>query len=119
MIPVGSVRILIVSSLDSQVTRARTRERSSPLIPPEDIRFMPRKKFGRNRKNRCRFCTPEGCPRPAYVDYKDVGLLKKLCTNQSKMFSRKRSGNCAAFQRASSDAVKRARFMALIPYVGE
>ena len=63
---------------------------------------MPRKKFGRNRKNRCRFCTPEGCPRPAYVDYKDIGLLKKLCTNQSKMFSRKRSGNCAAFQRASS-----------------
>ena len=85
----------------------------------EDTRFMPRKKFGRNRKNRCRFCTPEGCPRPAYVDYKDVGLLKKLCTNQSKMFSRKRSGNCAAFQRASSDAIKRARFMALVPYVGE
>ena len=80
---------------------------------------MPRKKFGRTRKNRCRFCTPEGCPRPAYVDYKDVSLLKKLCTNQSKMFSRKRSGNCAAFQRASSDAVKRARFLALIPYVGE
>ena len=80
---------------------------------------MPRKRFGRNRKNRCRFCTPEGCPRPAYVDYKDVGLLKKLCTNQSKMFSRKRSGNCAAFQRASSDAVKRARFMALLPYTGE
>src|SRR4029077_2158765 len=88
-------------------------------ISSEDTRFMPRKRFGRNRKNRCRFCTPEGCPRPAYVDYKDVGLLKKLCTNQSKMFSRKRSGNCAAFQRASSDAVKRARFMALIPYVGE
>src|SRR4029077_14540148 len=86
---------------------------------PEDTRFMPRKRFGRNRKNRCRFCTPEGCPRPAYVDYKDVNLLKKLCTNQSKMFSRKRSVNCAAFQRASSDAVKRARFMALLPYVGE
>src|SRR4051794_37213823 len=89
------------------------------LISSEDTWSMPRKKFGRNRKNRCRFCTPEGCPRPAYVDYKDVGLLKKLCTNQSKMFSRKRSGNCAAFQRASSDAIKRARFMALVPYVGE
>jgi small subunit ribosomal protein S18 len=85
----------------------------------EELRFMPRKRFGRNRKNRCRFCTSDGCPRPAYVDYKDVGLLKKLCTNQSKMFSRKRSGNCAAFQRASSAAVKRARFMALLPYVGE
>jgi small subunit ribosomal protein S18 len=85
----------------------------------EEARFMPRKRFGRNRKNRCRFCTPEGCPRPAYVDYKDVGLLKKLCTNQSKMFSRKRSGNCAAFQRAASTALKNARFMALLPYVGE
>ena len=68
---------------------------------------MPRKKFGRNRKNRCRFCTRDGCPRPAYVDYKDIGLLKKLCTNQNKLFSRKRSGSCAAFQRAASAAVKR------------
>ena len=48
---------------------------------------MPRKRFGRNRKNRCRFCTPEGCPRPAYVDYKDVGLLKKLCTKPKKPWS--------------------------------
>jgi small subunit ribosomal protein S18 len=85
----------------------------------EEIRDMPRKKFGRNRKNRCRFCTRDGCPRPAYVDYKDIGLLKKLCTNQNKVFSRKRSGSCAAFQRAASAAVKRARFMALLPYVGE
>ena len=46
---------------------------------------MPRKKFGRNRKNRCRFCTRDGCPRPAYVDYKDIGLLKKLCTNRNKI----------------------------------
>ena len=71
------------------------------------------------KKLKCRFCPTGEIPRPVYVDYKDVGLLKKLCTNQSKMFSRKRSGNCAAFQRAASDAVKRARFMALIPYVGE
>ncbi len=78
-----------------------------------------RKKLGRGRKNRCRFCTKEGCPRPAFVDYKDVQTLKKLCTSQGKLFSRKRSGNCAAFQRATKDAVKRARFMALLPYVGE
>ena len=80
---------------------------------------MVRKKLGRGRKTRCRFCTREGCPRPAYVDYKDVGLLKKLLTNQNKIFPRKRSGSCAAFQRAASTAVKRARFMALLPYVGE
>ena len=80
---------------------------------------MVRKKMGRGRKNRCRFCTKEGCPRPAFVDYKDVGTLKKLCNTQGKMMSRKRSGNCAAFQRAVKLAVKRARFMALMPYVGD
>src|SRR5262249_27941361 len=80
---------------------------------------MVRKKLGRGRKNRCRFCTKEGCPRPAFVDYKDVQGLKKMCTSQGKVFSRKRSGNCAAFQRAVKDAVKRARYMALLPYVGE
>ncbi|MFO0866919.1 MAG: 30S ribosomal protein S18 [Gemmataceae bacterium] len=73
---------------------------------------MVRKKLGRGRKNRCRFCTKEGCPRPAFVDYKDVATLKKMCTSQGKLFSRKRSGNCAAFQRAVKDAIKRARFMA-------
>jgi small subunit ribosomal protein S18 len=83
------------------------------------VNAMVRKKMGRGRKNRCRFCTKEGCPRPAFVDYKDVQTLKKLCTSQGKLFSRKRSGNCAAFQRAVKDAIKRARFMALMPYVGE
>jgi len=80
---------------------------------------MPRKKMGQGRKNRCRFCTPQGCPRPAYVDYKDITLLKKMVTSQGRMFSRKRSGNCAAFQRAVEAAVKRSRMMALMPYVGE
>jgi len=73
----------------------------------------------RKGKTRCRFCTKEGCPRPAFVDYKDVGSLKKLMTNQGKLFSRKRSGLCATYQRAVSMAVKRARFMGLLPYVGE
>ena len=80
---------------------------------------MVRKKLGRGRKNRCRFCTKEGCPRPVFVDYKDVQSLKKLCTSQGKLFSRKRSGTCAAFQRAVSIAIKRARYMGLMPYVGE
>ncbi len=80
---------------------------------------MVRKKFGKGQKNRCRFCSKEGCPRPAFVDYKDVQGLKKQTTGQGKMYSRKRSGNCAPFQRAVAVAIKRARFMALLPYVGE
>lgn len=79
-----------------------------------------RKKLGTGgRKNRCRFCTPQGCPRPAFVDYKDINGLKKLCTAQGRLLSRKRTGLCAAFQRAVATAVKRARYMALLPYVGE
>ena len=62
---------------------------------------MVRKKFGRGRKNRCRFCTKDGCPRPSFVDYKDVPTLKKLCNIQGKMLSRRRTGNCAAFQHAA------------------
>src|SRR5204862_8202354 len=92
---------------------------STRIGTSEVTTFMVRKKLGRGHKNRCRFCTKEGCPRPAFVDYKAVQGLKKLCTSQGKLFSRKRSGNCSAFQRAVKDAVKRARFMALLPYVGE
>ncbi|MFO0845369.1 MAG: 30S ribosomal protein S18 [Gemmataceae bacterium] len=80
---------------------------------------MALRRLGRGSRKQCRFCTKEGCPRPAFVDYKDVAALKALCSNQGKMLSRKRTGTCAAFQRAVQDAVKRARFMALLPYVGD
>jgi small subunit ribosomal protein S18 len=80
---------------------------------------MIRTKQLRARKNRCRFCTKDGCPRPTFVDYKDVQSLKKLVTSQSKLYSRKRSGLCAPYQRAVSAAVKRARFMGLMSSVGE
>lgn len=80
---------------------------------------MGKQRRGKLSKTRCRFCTAEGCPRPAFVDYKDVATLKKMCDGQGKLFSRRRSGNCAAFQRAAGAAVKRARFMALLPYVAE
>ena len=74
---------------------------------------------GSRGRKRCRFCTKDGCPRPAFVDYKDVQSLKLLVSNQGKMLSRKRTGTCAAFQRAVSDAIKRARFMALLPFTGD
>jgi small subunit ribosomal protein S18 len=80
---------------------------------------MVRKKPQKSRKQRCRFCTKEGCPRPAFVDYKDVATLKRMCTSQGKMMPRKRTGNCAAFQRAVKDAVMRARFLALLSYAGD
>ena len=47
---------------------------------------------------------------------KDLGTLEKLLTNRGKIFSRKRSGNCAGCQRKVKTAIKRARFMALLPF---
>ena len=58
-------------------------------------------------------------PRPMYVDYKNLELLKKLINRQGKIISRRKSGCTAVSQHAVTDAIKRARFMALLPYVGE
>ena len=51
------------------------------------------------------------------IDYKDVATLQRLTSAQGKLFSRKRSGLNAPAQRLVALAVKRARFMALLPYV--
>ncbi len=58
-------------------------------------------------------------PRPMYVDYKDVELLKKLINRHGRIVSRRKSGCTAASQHAVTRAVKRARFMGLLAYVGE
>jgi small subunit ribosomal protein S18 len=58
-------------------------------------------------------------PRPMYVDYKDIELLKKLVNRHGRIVSRRKTGCTAASQHAVTEAIKRARFMALLPYVGE
>jgi small subunit ribosomal protein S18 len=58
-------------------------------------------------------------PRPMYVDYKDLDLLSKLTNRQGKIVGRRKSGCTAVSQHAVTLAVKRARFMALIPYVAD
>ena len=64
--------------------------------------------------SKCRFCRAK----LTMVDYKDIPTLQKLTTVQGKMFSRKRSGNCAKHQRMVKLAVKLARYLALLSYVG-
>ncbi len=67
---------------------------------------------GAREQTQCRFCR-RGIK---YVDYKDIGTLQKLLTNRGKIYSRKRSGNCAGCQRKAKKAIKRARHMALLPF---
>jgi small subunit ribosomal protein S18 len=52
------------------------------------------------------------------VDYKEVDLLRKFMTASNKMMSRKRAGTSSREQRDIRRAIKRARFMALLPYTG-
>lgn len=72
------------------------------------------KKKSRFREQaKCRFCRDKVDD----IDYKETAILGKLLTQHGKMFSRKRSGNCALHQRMVKRAVKRARFIGLLPYV--
>jgi len=73
-----------------------------------------KKKFKRFKQRSCRF-TRLGVE---FIDWKDVQTLQRLCTGQGKILGRKRSGNSARFQRKVEAAIKRARYMALMPYVG-
>lgn len=52
------------------------------------------------------------------VDYKEVELIRKFLTTSSKLMSRRRGGTTAQEQNSLKEALKRARFMALVPYSG-
>ena len=66
----------------------------------------------KQKKKVCIFCKD----RIAYVDFKDVGLLKKFVSERGKIRSRRVSGNCSQHQRDVATAVKNAREMALLPF---
>jgi len=83
-------------------------------VDPRKKRPSKRRKSRFYEQAKCRFCRDK----VGEVDYKDLASLTKLTTQQGKLFSRKRSGNCARHQRSCKRAVKRARFLALLPYVG-
>jgi small subunit ribosomal protein S18 len=65
------------------------------------------------RKRVCRFCEEH----IVYIDFKDTKKLQRFLTDQGKILPRRTSGTCAKHQRMLSTAIKRARHMALIPFV--
>jgi small subunit ribosomal protein S18 len=58
-------------------------------------------------------------PVPLYVNYKDLAYLKQFVTPHARIVGKRRSSVPAAHQRKIDQAIKRARFMALLPYVAE
>ncbi|MDQ5985558.1 MAG: hypothetical protein CSYNP_01270 [Syntrophus sp. SKADARSKE-3] len=71
------------------------------------------KKFFHRRKF-CRFCTDSNLKK---IDYKDFYTLKEFITERGKIMPRRITGNCSKHQRTLTLAIKRARTIALLPFV--
>ena len=69
----------------------------------------------RAKKKVCLFCVDK----VDRIDYKDTAKLKKYITERGKIVPRRISGNCAKHQRQLTTAIKRARIVALLPFVAE
>ena len=69
----------------------------------------------RKRRKVCQFCADKA----AFIDYKDVAKLRRFISERSKILPRRTTGTCAMHQRELTTAIKRARQIALLPYVSD
>ena len=81
----------------------------------EVIKFLSNPNIGSQKKKYCRF-KKNGIK---YIDYKDADYLMYLVNEQGKILPRRLTGTSLKFQRKVSVAIKRARHLALMPYVGD
>ena len=72
------------------------------------------KKYAPKKRN-CTFCADKDLK----IDYKDSAMLRRYVSDRGKIEPRRRSGSCARHQRMLAAAIKRARFIALLPYTPE
>jgi len=93
------------------ITRERERERERDggrgAREGTESRFL--------RRKVCRFCVEKGL----FIDYKDASLLRNYLSERGKIVPRRISGTCAKHQRRVTLAVKRARVVALLPFIDE
>lgn len=76
---------------------------------------MAPRRGGRKRRKVCYFTSNN----ITHIDYKDVDLLKKFISERGKILPRRVTGTSAKYQRKLTSAIKRARIMALLPFVAE
>ena len=74
-----------------------------------------KRRGGMRRKKVCQFCADK----TKSIDYKDVDTLKKYVTERGKILPRRITGRCAMHQREVAKAIKKARVVALMPYIAE
>ena len=80
-----------------------------------EVQQRPARMNNRKRKKVCIFCVDN----VAYIDYKDSAKLRKFISERGKILPRRISGTCAKHQRELTTAIKRARQVALLPYISD
>ncbi len=81
----------------------------------DDIKFLSNPKIGQQKKKYCRF-KKFGI---RYIDYRDTTFLLQFINEQGKLLPRRITGNSLKYQKKVATAVKRARHLALLPYVAD
>jgi len=72
-------------------------------------------RFRRMRRKICSFCVDK----VDYIDYKSVNRLRRFVSERGKILPRRTTGTCASHQRPLTNAIKRARGIALLPFTAE
>ncbi len=81
---------------------------------PYDRDSRPSRPMNRNKRRKvCQFCADK----TEFIDYKDAAKLRRFVSERSKILPRRTTGTCAAHQRELTESIKRARQVALLPYV--
>ncbi len=106
--------------MDTERNEAVAAEATQPAAeaenrPAADAAQRPARPFNRRRKKVCVFCADK----IDSIDYKDTVRLKKCVSERAKILPRRISGACAKHQRQLTIAIKRARHVALMPYIGD
>jgi len=83
-----------------------TQPKDSRTRKPSRGKYIPKRKV-------CFFCRDK----VVYIDYKDAAKLRPYITDRGKISPRRKTGTCAKHQRALTNAIKRARHLALLPFV--
>ncbi len=97
---------------------SETTKQASTARPQQDRRRGPRRggggwrRRGRGRRGRTTYCPKGRC-----FDYKDIDTLSRYINESGKIKPRRQTGNCSRCQRQLSREIKRARHLALLPYV--
>ena len=97
-------------------TTAKVAENAAPAAEPAKRPERPMRGARRSRKKVCSFCVDR---QNNGSDYKDVAKLKKYVSERSKILPRRVTGTCTRHQRELTVAIKRARHLALLPYVSD